>query len=113
MSRNQQIGGYFELELRQYGNFFHNDAISLNSGRNAFGYILESLEVKRVYLPLYICPVVLQPLRRLKIDHTFYPINEDLEPDQCIAIGDDECLLYVNYFGLKNTAVRKALTDNC
>ncbi len=107
MSSAQTIGGYFELELPRYGSFFHNNAIALNSGRNAFGYILETLEVKRVYLPLYICPVVLQPLRRLKIDYAFYSINENLEPDQCFAIGDDEYLLYVNYFGLKNTAIRQ------
>jgi len=32
------IGGYFELELRD-GNKYHNNAIRINSGRNAFEYL--------------------------------------------------------------------------
>jgi hypothetical protein len=107
MSSTQPIGGYFELELRQHGSLFHNNAIALNSGRNAFAYIIESLAVKKVYLPLYICPVMLQPLQQLQIDYAFYSINEDLEPDQNFAVGGDECILYINYFGLKNATAQK------
>ena len=33
------IGGYFELELRK-GEEYHKEAIRLNSGRNAFEYVL-------------------------------------------------------------------------
>ena len=34
------IGGYFELELNDYGTIFHDNAIALNSARHAFEYIL-------------------------------------------------------------------------
>jgi hypothetical protein len=107
MTFTQPIGGYFELELRQHDSLFHNNATALNSGRNAFAYILASHAVKKVYLPSYICPVMLQPLHQLRINYTFYSINEDLEPNQNFTIGSDECLLYVNYFGLKNSMAQK------
>ena len=107
MSSTQPIGGYFELELHQHDSFFHSNAIALNSGRNAFAYIIKSLAVKKVYLPLYICHVMLQPLQQLQIDYAFYSINEDLEPDQNFTVGGDECILYINYFGLKNTTAHK------
>ena len=29
------IGGYFELELNDYGSVYHDKAIAVNSGRNA------------------------------------------------------------------------------
>ena len=70
----QPIGGYFELELRQRGSLFHNSAIALNSGRNAFAYILATLSVKRVYMPMYICTVMLQPLKQQQINYAFYSI---------------------------------------
>lgn len=107
MSSTQSIGGYFELELRQHGSFFHDNAVTLNSGRNAFAHILESLEVKKIHLPLYICPVMLQPLHKLQIYYDFYSINEELEPDQNFTVDSDEYVLYINYFGLKNAAAQK------
>ena len=107
MNSTQPIGGYFELELRQPGSIFHDKAAALNSGRNAFAYILKSLAVKKIYLPFYMCPVMLQPVKQLKIDYAFYHINENLEPKQSFKIGSDEYILYINYFGLKNTAAQK------
>jgi hypothetical protein len=107
MSSTQPIGGYFELELRQHGSLFHNNAAALNSGRNALAYILESHAVKKIYLPFYICPVILQPIQKLQINYTFYSINEDLEPNQNFTARSDESILYVNYFGLKNLMAQK------
>ena len=107
MSSTQSIGGYFELELRQRDSLFHDNAVALNSGRNAFAYILESLGVKKIHLPLYICSVMFQPLHKLQIDYDFYSINEQLEPDQNFTVGGDEYILYINYFGLKNATAQK------
>lgn len=110
MHSTHAIGGYFELELRHYSNFIHKNAVFLNSGRNAFAYILKAQSVKKIHLPAYVCPAVVQPLRQLHVDYSFYDINEDLEPEQKLSIRSDEYLLFVNYFGLKDTVVRK-LTD--
>lgn len=106
------IGGYFELELRK-GNEYHNDAIRLNSGRNAFEYILRAREYKKVYLPYFTCDVMLEPILKLKLKYEFYHINEQLEPIfDFNKIGVDETFLYTNYFGIKGLQVIK-ISKNC
>lgn len=96
------IGGYFELELRK-GNEYHKDAIRLNSGRNAFEYILRARDYKKVYLPYFTCDVMLEPILKLKLKYEFYHINEQLEPIFDFSqIGVDETFIYTNYFGIKS-----------
>jgi len=95
------------LELRQHDSLFHDNAAALNCGRNAFAYILENLGVKKIHLPKYICPAMLQPLHKLQIYYDFYSINKDLEPDQNFTVDSGEYILYINYFGLKNGTAQK------
>ncbi|MFN5704969.1 MAG: hypothetical protein ACK45U_03865, partial [bacterium] len=74
-----EIGGYFELELNRKSEY-HPEAIKLNTGRNALEYILRVRNYKKVYLPLYTCDAVLQPLKKLKIEFEFYNIDLQLNP---------------------------------
>lgn len=97
----QPIGGYFSLEING-GSGYHNDALRLNSGRYALEYILKARKYRKIYLPYYICDSVLQPIKRQGVDYEFYHINEKIEPAANIQPKDDEAVLYVNYFGLKN-----------
>jgi len=48
---------------------------------------------------------MLEPIKKLKIDHEFYHIDESLDPIFDGEIADDECFVYTNYFGLKNKTV--------
>lgn len=98
----QPIGGYFSLETNDSWGY-HNEALKLNSGRYALEYILKARKYKKIYLPYYICETVLQPIKRQGINYEFYHINEILEPAVDIQPQDDEAVLYVNYFGLKNS----------
>lgn len=98
------IGGYFELELPLRSEY-HSEAIALNTGRNCLEYILRVRGYKRVFLPYYSCEVLLEPFNKLGIDYTFYHINERLEIDEDITLGDDAALLCINYFGLKQDHV--------
>lgn len=100
----KSIGGYFELELPQ-GTEYHNQAIALNTGRNALEYILRVRGYKRVFLPYYSCEVLLEPFEKLGVETSFYHINQSLEPEQSVAIKDSEAILYINYFGLKQDFV--------
>lgn len=102
----EPIGGYFSLELNE-GWERHRGALRLNSGRYALEYILKARKYHKVYLPYYICDSVIDPIKRLHVDYEFYHINEQLEPSVELHPKDDETVLYVNYFGLKN---RKADT---
>jgi hypothetical protein len=106
------IGGYFELELRK-GVEYHKNAIRLNSGRNAFEYILRARGYKKVYLPYYTCDVMLEPINKLKLEFEYYNINEQLNPIfNFKRIGKEETFLYTNYFGIKKQTVKK-LSNSC
>ena len=48
----KSIGGYFELELNN-GKEFHSDTINLNTGCNAFEYILSTNGYLKVLLPYF------------------------------------------------------------
>lgn len=104
----KEIGGYFELELNSVNNFPHYDGVLLNSARNAFEYILRNLmDAKKLYIPYYTCEVVLEPLNKVGIEYEFYGVNADLELADNINLTDGEYILYTNYFGIKDSYIKK------
>jgi hypothetical protein len=104
---NTAIGGYFGLELNGHGEY-HNNAVRLNTGRNALEYLLIAGQYKKIYLPYYTCDVLLEPITKLKISYEFYDINEQFESIfDFSTIRENECFLYTNYFGLKNNFIGK------
>lgn len=100
----EPVGGYFSLELPLVEEY-HKDALRLNTGRNCLEYILLSRGYKKVYLPYYICSVVLEPFEKLGVQYVFYHVDERLELKDNLSVKAGEALLYVNYFGLKQRYV--------
>lgn len=101
------IGGYFELELSK-GEEYHKGAIRLNTGRNAFEYILRAKQYKKVYLPYYTCDVMLEPIEKLVLEVEFYHIDENLLPlFDYSKVKDSEVFVYTNYFGVCDNNVDK------
>jgi len=98
------IGGYFELELRE-GEHYHKNALRLNTARNCFEYILRAKHYTHVYIPYYTCEVMLEPLRKLNVNYTFYSISNSLVPVDCPLLKQGEAFLYTNYFGIKQSDV--------
>ncbi len=105
MNLNKSIGGYFELETNNFGTVFHDQAIAVNSGRNAFEYILLNENYSKVYIPYYSCDVLLQPLRNLNIDFEYYFLDEEFLPKKT-NLKKHEALLYINYYGIFNFAIK-------
>jgi len=105
----KEIGGYFGLELPMNREPLHPNGVKVNSGRHALEYILRGLsdKVKRVWLPYYTCDVVLQPIRRLGLNFTFYHINRDLEIDDYPDLIDGDYIIVNNYFGIKDAYINK------
>lgn len=101
------IGGYFELELPR-GEEYHKNAIRLNTGRNAFEYILRAKKYKKIYLPYYTCDVMLEPIKKLNLDYEFYHIDTIFQPvfDFNLII-QDEAFVYNNYFGICDEQVKE------
>lgn len=96
------IGGYFSLETNA-GQEYHCNALRFNAGRYALEFILITRKYRKIYLPYYICDSVMEPIRQLGIEYDFYHINNQLEPAVSLQPKDDEVVLYVNYFGLKDS----------
>ncbi len=106
------IGGYFELEL-PLTEEYHKSAIRLNTGRNAFEYILRAKQYEKVYLPYYTCDVMLEPIKKLNIDYCFYPIDKDFRPVfNYEDIEENAVFVYTNYFGLCDKIVTE-VGKNC
>lgn len=117
----KEIGGFFGLELHRATEYY-DDAIKVNSGRNAIKYILLAQKIRTVYIPYFICETLIEPIKTLGITYRFYSIDAKLEiadirPDMLL---EGEKILYINYFGVKNTYVdtlaelfgRQLIVDN-
>ncbi len=106
MSFSKAIGGFIELEEPGAGTF-HEDSIKLNSGRSCFEYILLSKKPELVYLPKFTCDAMYEILIKLNIKYVPYDIDERLEIESDLQIGELELLVYTNYFGIKDQYVNK------
>lgn len=105
---DRPIGGYFEIEKTgKGGNFPQYEGVLLNTGRNALEYVLASAgNVSCVYLPYYTCEVLLEPIKKLGVKYRFYSIDCNLEIADEFPILDNECIVYTNYFGVKDAYVQ-------
>lgn len=101
------IGGYFELAERDAEGGYPVSGIRLNTGRNALEYIIRSIpDIRHIYLPLYTCDAVIQPIKRLSdVKYSFYHINSELELSDIIILQEGEYILVNNYFGLKDAYI--------
>lgn len=106
LENSNTIGGYFQLQLASREEY-HPSLIKLNTTRNALEYILKVKQYTKIYIPYFTCNVMLEPILRMNIPYSFYSINSQLDPILDFEIGETECLLYTNYFGLKNIMVNQ------
>lgn len=100
------IGGYMGLQLPE-GKPYYPNLIKLNTARNSLEYILVTRGYTTIYLPYFTCEVLLEPIRRLKLDYHFYKIDSDMDPIIDFEVDDQSCMLYTNYFGVKTATVRQ------
>ncbi len=105
------MGGFFGLELPEYGNFPYPEGPGcawLNSGRAAFECLLANMpRPERIWVPRFICNTILQAAEHLDIPVCRYSCTAQLEPVLPDISPNDQVLL-VNYFGLTGDMVAKA-----
>ena len=95
------VGGYFELELPSIDGTPYQQALRYQSARAAFLALLrQSPNVKRVFMPYYICDAMLAPVKAAGKDICFYGLDERLAVNSQVTLGAGDLLLYVNYFGI-------------
>jgi len=103
------IGGYFELELSAEISVIYPQALRFQSARAAFLALLRVGRPARVWMPKYICDVMIEPLRMEGIECVFYSIDFNFSIINNIDIGSNDWLLYVNYFGICSKNVDNVL----
>lgn len=72
--------------------------LKLNTARNAFAYVIKAFDIKEIYLPYYICPVIRQIAKKESCKIIYYHIWEDFCPLQ--DFPSSAYILYPNYFGV-------------
>ncbi|MCH5229168.1 MAG: hypothetical protein J1F12_04135 [Muribaculaceae bacterium] len=101
----EEIGGYFELELpRMKEKFLHHECLALNSARNSLALVLSSNKnkIKKILIPDYTCPVVIEEVVKSGILYDFYKIGKNLEIDDSLKLEQGEWLIVNNFFGIKD-----------
>lgn len=106
----KKIGGFFELELPSCRYSFPKETLALTSGRACLNFILRQIKPKRVYLPFFSCPALITPLRRNKIEFSYYCLNANLDPCLNEPLRDREYIIYINYFGIKSMTVTQLIS---
>jgi len=94
----KEIGGYFGLE-QFVSNEYYKDLIPLNSGRNALLYLLKARNIKKLYIPYYLCNSVSDMCIRNGYKFEWYKIDTEFMPIFNKTLDEDECLYVVNYYG--------------
>ena len=93
----KEIGGYIEFETFRSA-MRYDDGIKLNCGRNAFAYLIESRNIKKICFPKMMCDSNDKVLSDYDLDVRYCSIGKDLKMED-ITLNDDEWLYVVNYYG--------------
>lgn len=100
------------LELPQGFPEKYPDALKYQTARAAFLALLQQLpNIKRVWMPHYICDSMLAPVKAAGKELVFYHINEQFSISNSIPLAGNDLLLYVNYFGVCDENVVEVLTQ--
>ncbi|HSQ98235.1 MAG TPA: hypothetical protein VLL98_06000 [Rickettsiales bacterium] len=99
-----EIGNYFGLETANLSIDWLKDKVGLNSGRNALRYIVRAYQIKKIYVPAYTCAFVWSALEAEKCELIFYHVDKNFMPVS--EFGDNDFILYNNYFGVCGKQVK-------
>lgn len=74
------------------------ELIKLNTARNCLRYVIRAFNIKEIYIPYYICPVLRVAINKENCKLRFYHISQDFRPVD--NFPEDAFILYPNYFGV-------------
>ena len=94
----KEIGGYMELE-RARGREFHEGAVALNSGRHCLEYLIRAKNIKKLYIPYFLCDSISNLCKKLGCAYEYYRIDEAMRPVFDRKLSESEYLYIVNYYG--------------
>lgn len=106
----KEIGGYIELDSYT-GSMLHEDGIKLNCGRNAFAYLVIAKEIKKIWMPKFMCDSCNDILVQNNIHVNYYNVGMNFKPLH-LSREEDEWLYLVNYYGQCTNAYIQSLGKN-
>ena len=106
----REIGGYIELDTYR-GKMLYDDALKLNCGRNALEYLIRTKNIKKMYIPKFMCDSNDEVLKKMNIECHYFSIGLDFKP-VIENREEDEWLYLVNYYGQLSNDYIKALGKN-
>lgn len=100
-----EIGGYIELDTYRLP-MLHENAIKLNCGRNALAYLIESKNIKKLYIPKFNCDCITDLCKRMNIEFDTYSIDKSFRPIFNKELNAGEWFYLINYYGqISNTEI--------
>lgn len=94
----KEIGGYLEFNTYS-GEEYHKNAVAVNSGRHALEYLIKAKQIKKIYLPYFLCDSVKNHCYLCGCEYELYHINENFMPDMEKSVNEQEAMYVVNYYG--------------
>lgn len=106
----KEIGGY--LAFPEYkGKMLYENGVLLNSGRNCLEYLIKEKNIKKLFIPYYLCDCIEQTLKNNNVEIQYYHIKENFYP-KIEGVSKNEWLLVVNYYGIISTHYLKFLSND-
>ena len=103
----KEIGGYVELDTYT-GKMLHGDGIKLNCGRNALAYIIKARNIKKLWMPKFMCDSCDKVLSDNNVEIRYYSIELDFKP---VIREWDGWLYIVNFYGQLSNEYLSSLGD--
>lgn len=104
----KEIGGYIELDTYT-GKMLHGEGIKLNCGRNALAYIIKAKNIKKLWMPKFMCDSCDKVLSGNQVDVEYYSIGLDFKP---VIKEWDGWLYVVNFYGQLSNEYLSSLGKN-
>ena len=93
----REYGGYMEME-HLYGKEYHMTPFRFNTAHHALRFLLREREIRTIYLPRYICPVVFEACREENVEAFWYDVDMNFRPVS-ETVPKDAWFYFINYYG--------------
>lgn len=94
----REIGGYIELDDIE-GEEYHDKAIALNSGRHCLEYLIKAKNIKKLYIPYFLCACIKETCEKCNCEYEYYHIDQNFDIEFDKVLLNNEYIYIVNYYG--------------
>ena len=95
----KEIGGYIELDIYR-GEMIHSNGLKLNCAKNCFAFLMKIRDIKKIYIPYFLCDSIFETCGEMGVEIRYYHINEKFMPCENELGNKEDWVYIVNYYGL-------------